>query len=437
MAVVITANSGDEPSFTIRLEPDLQERSCIVKAESENRFNFYCDSSESRNIARLLGEKGLTLPLEAEKDIIATISELAATLPIYSDIDPQFEQKHSTSEPLERAAESDRSILYLQIFPAGDGLMFELKVQPLGAAGPTLTPGRGPRHLLANISGRTCSVRRDLDLENERARRVIAACPAFASSYLELHWQINSLEECLNTLAEIQDLQNELSRHEADSWLVCEWPAGQKISLKRRVQGSAFKFRVESRQDWFKIEGELKVDEDEVVSLQKLLKQSKSGPGRFLKLAEGEFISLTEKLRERLLELSLYLQEDENETELRVHRGAINGVAGIMENFNQVQYDQLWREQVERFKRAEDSTPVLPETLKTELRDYQVAGFNWLAKLAYLGFGACLADDMGLGKTIQTLTLILTRAENGPTLVVAPTSVCANWFKECTPSPRP
>ena len=429
VAVIISLNSDIEASFTIRLEPDLKGRNCIVKAESDNRFNFYCDSQESRNIARLLGEKGLTLPLEAEKDIITTIRELAATLPVFSDLDPQLDREHTTCDNNE--SESDSSILYLQIFPFGDGLMFELKVKPLGASGPTLTPGRGPRHLLANISGTTCSVKRDLDLETERTQKLIATCSAFTTDTLELNWQIDNLEECLNTLAEIQDLQNELSNHETGSWLICEWPAGQKISLKRKVQGSAFKFRVESRQDWFKIEGELKVDENEVISLQKLLQQSKSGPGRFLQIAEGEFISLTEKLRERLLELSLYLQEDEEETGMIMHRGAMNGVAGIMGNFSQVQYDRLWQQQMERFKKADDFTPVLPETLETELRGYQVEGFKWLAKLAYLGFGACLADDMGLGKTIQTLALILTRAENGPTLVVAPTSVCANWFKEC------
>jgi len=37
---------------------------------------------------------------------------------------------------------------------------------------------------------------------------------------------------------------------------------------------------------------------------------------------------------------------------------------------------------------------------------------------------------MGLGKTIQTLALILQRTEEGPTLVVAPTSVCNNWMSE-------
>jgi len=37
---------------------------------------------------------------------------------------------------------------------------------------------------------------------------------------------------------------------------------------------------------------------------------------------------------------------------------------------------------------------------------------------------------MGLGKTLEALALILHRAAQGPTLVVAPTSVCANWVSE-------
>jgi len=51
-------------------------------------------------------------------------------------------------------------------------------------------------------------------------------------------------------------------------------------------------------------------------------------------------------------------------------------------------------------------------------------------RLAHAGLGACLADDMGLGKTVEALALILLRASQGPTLVVAPTSVCANWILE-------
>src|SRR5690606_484774 len=74
------------------------------------------------------------------------------------------------------------------------------------------------------------------------------------------------------------------------------------------------------------------------------------------------------------------------------------------------------------------------------LRSYQVEGYRWLACLSELGLGACLADDMGLGKTVQLLALLLTRAASGPTLVVAPTSVCSNWVAEArrfAPSLRP
>ena len=65
-----------------------------------------------------------------------------------------------------------------------------------------------------------------------------------------------------------------------------------------------------------------------------------------------------------------------------------------------------------------------------ELRDYQEEGFIWLARLARLEAGACLADDMGLGKTVQAIALMLHRAAEGPCLVVAPTSVCPNWAAE-------
>lgn len=71
----------------------------------------------------------------------------------------------------------------------------------------------------------------------------------------------------------------------------------------------------------------------------------------------------------------------------------------------------------------EKHLPVVPSTLKAELRDYQQEGFCWLSRLAHWGVGACLADDMGLGKNLQTLALLLERAPHGPQLVVAPTSV--------------
>jgi non-specific serine/threonine protein kinase len=68
--------------------------------------------------------------------------------------------------------------------------------------------------------------------------------------------------------------------------------------------------------------------------------------------------------------------------------------------------------------------------LRATLRPYQQVGVNWLWFLSELGLGACLADDMGLGKTVQVLALLLAQGERGPSLLVLPASLLANWKSE-------
>ncbi len=73
-----------------------------------------------------------------------------------------------------------------------------------------------------------------------------------------------------------------------------------------------------------------------------------------------------------------------------------------------------------------------PPGLRGKLREYQQRGVAWLQYLESLGLNGCLADDMGLGKTVQVIArLLLTRdTREGPTLLIAPTSVLGNWQKE-------
>ncbi|MDQ1288354.1 MAG: hypothetical protein QG622_1919 [Actinomycetota bacterium] len=97
-----------------------------------------------------------------------------------------------------------------------------------------------------------------------------------------------------------------------------------------------------------------------------------------------------------------------------------------------------WQDSVHRLLDAASGGGVReaspPEGLRATLRPYQQAGVDWLVTLRDAGLGGVLADDMGLGKTIQVLALVLHTQEKAPGaapyLVVAPTSVVANWARE-------
>jgi len=80
------------------------------------------------------------------------------------------------------------------------------------------------------------------------------------------------------------------------------------------------------------------------------------------------------------------------------------------------------------------SSMAAPSGFAARLRPYQEHGLGWLQFLRELDFGGILADDMGLGKTVQVLAHLLAEKGAGrldrPSLVVAPTSVLANWSHE-------
>ncbi|MCJ1441177.1 MAG: chromatin remodeling complex Adenosinetriphosphatase [Stictis urceolatum] len=69
-----------------------------------------------------------------------------------------------------------------------------------------------------------------------------------------------------------------------------------------------------------------------------------------------------------------------------------------------------------------------------EMRDYQVAGLNWLVSLHENGISGILADEMGLGKTLQTIAFLgylrHICGTTGPHLIAVPKSTLDNWNRE-------
>ncbi|KAI8498571.1 ATP-dependent helicase smarcad1 [Branchiostoma belcheri] len=68
-----------------------------------------------------------------------------------------------------------------------------------------------------------------------------------------------------------------------------------------------------------------------------------------------------------------------------------------------------------------------------QLKPYQLVGLNWLALLHSQGINGILADEMGLGKTAQAISFLaylLEQGDEGPHLIVVPSSTLDNWVRE-------
>ena len=69
-----------------------------------------------------------------------------------------------------------------------------------------------------------------------------------------------------------------------------------------------------------------------------------------------------------------------------------------------------------------------------ELKQYQLAGVEWMLSLYNNRLNGVLADEMGLGKTVQTIALLChlveTARDYGPFMIVVPLSTLSNWENE-------
>ncbi|MFA7061277.1 MAG: DEAD/DEAH box helicase [Pedobacter sp.] len=403
-------------NLTITLSPlPDNDGSPFLSWEGASRLLLYEPTTEQRRIAAIIGE-GLTVPKAGEKQITSAITAISPHVTVHSDIVGDDTAGAETVEADSR--------LYILLRPSGDGVSVELRIRPFGEHGPTFPPSRGGATLIAQVQGKKLQCSRDQKREQKHLEMLLKICSTFdLYGCHDEQWRIDNPKGALELLEELHE-----AMIAAPDAFVMQWPEGERFKLRGSASWERLKLSVRSGKEWFSLEGEVPVSEDEVISLQCLMELMESGKGRFVQLAEGEFMALSDEFRRRLDDLRRVMNR--HGKELRFHPLAAPLVDEALDGVGSLKGDKTWKSLLARFREAEALQPVLPATLQTELRDYQLAGFDWLSRLAHWGVGACLADDMGLGKTIQALALLINRAPAGPSLVLAPTSVCLNWESE-------
>lgn len=403
----------ERSDLRVQFAPRSNNSRVTMVRETSTRFKVIELTEEQRRMARIIGEKGLQVPESGREELLSAISVISSSVMVHSAIGG------AASDIVQVEADSTP---HVHLLPTGDGFSLEFFAKPFPRGGPYLKPGQGQENVIAEVDGTRLQARRDLAREEEMVNAVERSSQVLANlPDTERRWRLKDPEECLQVLLDLKALRDVGA-------VVVEWPEGEKIRVTREISLDRMHFSIRSRNDWFEVGGHLTVDDDLVIDMRKVLDLVQSSRGRFIPIGDGQYIALTRELRRRLEELEAYTER--RGKEFRLHPLAALALGDLTVQVPDADVDEAWKLKIRNFRAADALDPRVPSTLKADLRQYQAEGFKWLARLAHLGIGACLADDMGLGKTLQALALLLHRAPLGPALVVAPMSVCMNWAGE-------
>ncbi len=187
---------------------------------------------------------------------------------------------------------------------------------------------------------------------------------------------------------------------------------------------------VSSGLDWFDAKVEIEFGEQRVGISD--IKKALAGKQSFVQLGDGTLGILPDEWLKRY---ALLFKVGEGKTDkLRLSRYHMSVIDELYENRDETEMSFALDEKFERLREFKNIPEIeAPDGLKSVLRPYQVAGYQWLSYLNDVGWGGILADDMGLGKTVQALTMLEHFQQSTGSLkaiVICPTTLIYNWQNE-------
>ena len=378
--------------------------------ESQQVYKVVKFSAENVKLSREIPEEGVYIPDEGKELLLELIPEIAKETRVHSNL----EEMSGTG--LEVTANSDITV---RLYPFKNGVKVESIVGPFGQQYRTFHPNHGAESFFETTKeGEQARFIRDLKQEKEGYKALTDACSIIAEEDDgNCTCFIGGVEDSLELISELYEVKDQFN---------VEWPEGEHLTFAGNIGEENLQLRIESKNSWFEVEGEVEISDDQKLAAKDILMPDKKH-GRFIQLSDGRFLAMSKSLNKRIEVANSFMNADRKA--IKIHPASAWGFNEFAEAIG-VEASPEWTERIARIEKVKNKSYQLPKRLDAELRDYQVKGFKWLARLADLEFGACLADDMGLGKTVQALAIILRRRTKGPVLVVAPASVCENWSRE-------
>ena len=384
---------------------------CVVE-ENETSYIVIDLSPYEKKVFETLLRLG-TMPEAAEPQLRQFISTISNQIEIHSDM-------IEGGSTLEKIA-GDTTLL-LRISPAHGMFTVECRVHPLQDGRLRFFPAQGKAVVYDEKDGTRYHVERNIPEELARLNALNEFATRELNSLFTFEAQTLEIEDVLTLMGFVSG-QNQA--------YAIEWLDGAKITVKQPLNVDSYSMGLRTKQNWFELEGELKLDEQTILSAADLLRMMRGDVvgKRFVRLSDSEFLELNERLTKQLTRVQQLAHITKNT--VIIPRFEIGLLGELISNPETIlREDKGIRDLLRKIEQAAHTTFPVPQNLQATLRDYQEEGYRWMMRLAEWGAGACLADDMGLGKTIQTIAVMLARADKGASLVVAPASVLYNWQSE-------
>ena len=407
-----------EGCMRLALQPaNPQFRQIVPVHESAETLKLYAFSQIQLHLLKTVGEN-VIIPLTATQEIHETCLALRQHTDILSDV------------PLDKSSfefhdAKPTAVINLEI--NGEALMVELLCRPFEQLEHLCAFGSGPVVFIPASKDNSPCFRRNPQTENELVAGILGQCPQLSSQVRTspMNWTLHDRNAILEFLLTLNDLS---------SHVTVRWKLGRRLNVSRRIGISGLHVAIHRKNDWFELNGDLKINDNETISFKRLLELASQQKSNFITLDDGQILALANDFKRRLDDFNSLGNFDGNGNFI-FNRFAIPA-AQILLDDDEIDFcgkPSEWSRQLDDINRAMALKPEIPRNLNSDvkLRNYQIDGFQWLTRLDAWGAGACLADDMGLGKTLQVLTFMLSKAEEGPALVVAPTTVCQNWLEQC------
>ena len=386
--------------------------------ERPGLYVHYALADREWKILTVFREQGVNgvirVPKEGLDSVAALLPNLASHVLITGAFAPKQEERDG-SLPV-RPGET-QAVARLRF--ANDVLEIDLGVAS-SAELPFAVPEVGEAESVRHGAEGLYLLRRDFAAETAALAPAVAALePVLAYRVATYSWRISDLLLAIGALEALQ----------ATGDMRLEWPEGKSLTLEEAGECRLSFSGMARERGWFEVRGKFELDPEHVLSIFEALAALRNGVGDYIRLSEGRFLRLTEGLRRKLAILNAASRR--NFDALEVSPAAVLPLARVFSQSDDGdELPEALKERARELAKILRKRQKPPRNLHATLRDYQLKGYEWMARLAECGFGACLADDMGLGKTVQTIALLLARAKDGPSLVVAPASVCGNWRAE-------